>query len=130
MNSTCFYIFSILSTYFYIFAFFGFLKLENVLQVQLFFHFVVDNHRAMMGWSWADNRRSYETWSDSKKNERFKKSWPLRGSRKYQIVSVFRNEQHIFQNNIYRLFCSDNHKKANFAFEIKLFDVKPDDTML
>ena len=42
--------------------------------------------------------------------------------------SVFRNEQHVFQN----IECFVQilvKKKAIFHIEIKLFDVEPDDTM-
>ena len=47
------------------------------------------------GQSWADHGA---TMGDHAKHARFQKSWPLRGSLKYQIFSVFRNEQRVFQN--------------------------------
>ena len=74
--------------------FWDFWKIENILQVSssiIVFHFVVDNHRAIMGWSWGDNGRSCETCQISK-------ILTPPGSRKYQIFSVFRDEKHVFQN--------------------------------
>ena len=58
----------------------------------------------------------------------FKNPDPLRGSRKYQIFSVFGSEQHVFQT-IACFVPIIMKNKSDVRFEIELFDVEPDDTM-
>ena len=83
------YMFSIhVFTFFYIF---GFLKNRKHFTSTNVFHFP----HIITGRSWADHGAAI---GDHAKHARFQKSWPLRGSRKYQSFSVFRNEQHVFQN--------------------------------
>ena len=95
--------------------------LGKTLQVQLFF--ILSS--IITGRSWADHGA---TIGDHAKHARSQKSWPLRGSRKYQIFSVFGSEQHVFQN-IACFVPIIMKNKSDVRFEIELFDVEPDDTM-
>ena len=105
MNSTCFLTFS-QYMFLHFLQFFYFWKIENNLQVQNVFHFVVDNHRAIMGWSWGDNRRSCETCQISK---------ILTPPRESQISNFQRFWKWTTCFSKYRMFCSDNHEKKRFS---------------
>ena len=91
MNSTCFLTFSQYMFLHFVYIFWICEKSKTKLQVQMFFHF----SHIITGRSWADHGA---TMGDHANHARFQKSGPLRGSRKYQNFSVFRNEQHVFQN--------------------------------
>ena len=70
--------------------FLNFRKIEKI-QFYILFHF----SHIFKGRSWADHGAIKNPLT---KHARFQKSWPLRGSRKYQNFSFFTNEQHVFQS--------------------------------
>ena len=93
MNSTCFLTFSqyMFLLFYFHFYFLDVWKTEKRITSTIVFHF----SHLITGRSWADHGA---TMGDHARHARFQKSWLLRGSRKYKVFSVFRNEQHVFQN--------------------------------